>query len=88
MVAHTGSALIAVFRVAWILAVFVALEPFALLVTAALIGLRMRLRLALTSRLPLLLSLIHRIQDTKVMLGMLEKCFRRHPVAAARRVAA
>ena len=91
MVAHARSSLIvpllAVVLVAR--AVFVALVTIALLKPPALITLRMLLLLrSLATALTLLLRLIHRVQDTEVVFGVLEKCLGCHPVSAARRVAA
>ena len=78
--------MVAVVGVNLALAVFVPLIPVALLVIATLVCLRVLL-LGLTIWLALLLGLIHGIEDAKVMFGMLEECFRSHPVAAAGRVA-
>ncbi len=55
-----------------------------MLIIAALIGLSMLL--ALTIRLTLLLRLIHRIQNTEVVLRMLEKRLGSHAVATAGRI--
>ncbi len=68
------------------LTVFIGLITITLLVIPALVALWVLLR-RLTVRLPLLLRLVHGIQDAKVMFGVLKECFRRHSVATAGRVA-
>lgn len=68
--------------------VFVALVTIALLIAPALIALRVLLLLrSLTAALTLLLGLIHGVQDTEVMFGVLEECLGRHPVSTTCRVA-
>ena len=91
MVAQSGRALVralfGVFRLGRTLAIVVALETLVLLVIAALVSLRMLLLARLAVRLPLLLRLVHGVQDAEVMFRVLEERFRRYPVTAAGRVA-
>ena len=70
------------------LAVLIALVAVVLLVTPALVALRVLLLWGLSGWLALLLRLIHRVQDTKVMFRVLEEGFSGNPISAAGRVAA
>jgi hypothetical protein len=91
LVAQSGRALVrplfGVFRLGRSLAIVVALETLVLLVIAALVSLRMLLLARLAVWLPLLLRLVHGVQDAEVMFRMLEERFRRYPVTATGRVA-
>jgi hypothetical protein len=81
LVAHARSPLVIVVLVA--VAVLVALVTITLLKTPALVALRVLLLWGLPGGLPLLLRLVHRIQDTEVMFRVLEEGFGGHPVPTA-----
>jgi hypothetical protein len=73
--------LLAIIRIALALAIFVALVTVTLLIVSALVGLRVLLLRGLTIGLALLLSLVHGVQDAKVMFRMLEERFCGYPIA-------
>ena len=92
LVAEAGSTLIVplirILRFVLTLSVVITLITIALLIIPALISLWVLLLRSLPVRLPLLLRLVHGIQDTEVMFRVLKERLRGNAIPAAGRVSA